>query len=149
MPGELVKLDDEFSRLMGVVNLSTTLDLSKQSGRENLAKALSYENPKLDEVINTEIGIMDIVMRDVESTDEETGEVEVYSGTTLICDGDRYYFTGSNGVKRSLFLATLYRGKPPWNPPLRVLVKQRNFKTKSGAPGRTYELKVVEGNNGQ
>lgn len=143
MAGELVKVDDEFTRLMGVANLTTSLDLTTQEGRERLAAALSTENPLLDGVVNTTIPLTDIVMRDMESVNDKTGQVETYKGVVLVCADGRCYFTGANGIRRSLFLLSLSRGKPPWNPPAEVIVKQRTFTQKSGGTGRTYSLELA------
>lgn len=147
MAGEMIKMDDEFSALMGVSNLSTTLDITTAAGAEKLAKALSYDNPTLDKVINTELQIEDIVVRDMGGVNDKTGEVETYKAIVLVCADGRCFFTGANGVRRSLFLASISRGKPPWHPPLRVIVRQRSFKGRDGNPARSYSFEVISGDH--
>ena len=144
---ELVKVSDEFSRLMGVSNLSTTLDLSTDAGRETLAKALDFDNPKLDGVINTEIQIVNLVMRDMDFVNNLTGEVKTEVAVALCCADGNFFFTTASSIRRALFLASLRRGKPPWNPPLRVIVRQKNIKRRNGEPGRVYNLEVIDDAN--
>lgn len=140
MTAELAKRDDDFNNMFGIQGLWTTLNLSTQEGVSQLAKALDFTNPKLDDVINTEIRIVHIMVRDMEGKPSDEGEIQDYMGIVLICDDGRCYFTGSKGIKQSIFLGYLRRGKPPWNPPLRAIVKQRAFKLQDGNPGRTYYL---------
>lgn len=140
MPNEIVKIDSTFADMMGYHNLWTTLDLTTQEGCTKLAVALDSNNPKLDDVINTELQITDIVTRDMEGVQDDGGEITDYMGIVLVCANGKCYFTGAKGIKQGLFLASIRRGKPPWKPPLRALVKQKTFTLKNGSPGRTFYL---------
>lgn len=123
---------------MGIRNLWTTLDVQTQAGCTMLAKALDANNPKLDDVINTELAITDVVTRDMEGAPDDNGEVKDYMAVTLVCANGNCYFTGSQGIRQSLFMAKLRRGNPPWKPPLRAIVKQRPITLRNGSPGRVY-----------
>lgn len=144
MTNAIAKIDPTFAEMMGVKNLWTTLDVQTQEGCNRLAVALDSNNPKLDGVINTTLSITDLVTRDMEGKPDEHGEVDDYMSITLICSDGKCYFTGARGIRQSLFLASLRRGKPPWNPPLQCIVRQKTFNLNNGQPGRTYYLEFLD-----
>lgn len=142
---EIAKVDPMMSELLGSPRVWTSLDLAVFDNKMLLAQAMLPTAPKLEEVVNTTIKVFNLVVQSVEGINDESGEVEQYAGITLICDDDKMYWTGSNGVRKSIHSMFLWAGQPPWKDGIEVRVISRSFTRKDGKPGRSYYLEPVKG----
>lgn len=108
-------------------DFTTSLDVSTDRGKRLVEKCLNGESESGKECINLELSLVDFLIKPNESPNEETGEVTRYVQTFLICEGDRIVRFSSNGVIKSLSVLCVTRRSAPWDPPLRVLVKDKNI----------------------
>lgn len=105
--------------------LVSSIDVSTPEGQARHMQALFGGGASIQEAMNSEIEILDVVMIGKESLDKESGEVKSYVGITLCLADGTTLFTGSAGVFLSLTEYLRFRPQLPWNPPLRVVVKNR------------------------
>lgn len=132
--------DPMMLELLGRPAVWSSMDLAVLENRVTLAQAMMPTAPKLGTVLNTRIIIRDLVLQPMEGINDDDGEVEVYTGITLVCTDGRMFWTGSKGVKKSIHSLFLIYGKPPWKDGAEVTVIQNEFVRKNGQPGRSYYL---------
>jgi len=78
-----------------------------------------------DDVINNELEIVHVYFCEAQWTNKETGEITDGIRTVLVDrHGDAVSF-GSAGVVQSLKRIGAARGVPPWDPPVKMRVKQK------------------------
>lgn len=107
----------------------TTLDLRQPANIVRLQHALAGSSDSLwDLSPDRVLGITDLAAHYASAVDEETGEIR--SGPMIALIGpDGVYHTGSQFVFRALQLIAMLKGRPPWQPPIRmraVRVRSRN-----------------------
>jgi hypothetical protein len=79
---------------------------------------------KLDDLINKELMVKNAIIARHDWTDKDTGEINPGYKVWLILQDDLVYFSGSNGLTKSLQLIQSFRGLPPWKPPVKCVLKQ-------------------------
>lgn len=137
MANELAKFEGIFGEEQQ--KIWTTLNLQNQADRKLMVKALGQADFTFDDLTDKIFTVENIVVHEVD-IESESGEVIKQLRTVLISpDGTTCSFCSNgmvNGIKN---LAFIY-GMPPWNPALKVKIKQQ--KTRRGY--RTYNIEVIE-----
>lgn len=101
--------------------------------------ALAGACGKLDELINKEVRLKNAIICRHDWVNEETGELKPGHKVWLILDNGEVYFSGSDGLTKSLQLIRGFFGEPPWSPPVKVLIKQVPMGNQ-----RFYHLQLVK-----
>lgn len=117
----------------------SSLDLKSPGGQRDYLKAKQGECLPVDGFIGKPIEIVDLLFHEAESLDPETGEMSSWIRGVLITKAREFIGVGSTGIKNSLADIITVRGNPPFDPPLRVMVKQRT----TAAKRRMYYLEIV------
>lgn len=89
-----------------------------------LMNALSGQLPKLSTLINTEIEVSNVIFQGAQFTNEQTGEIEPGVRSILVLKDGRMYTACSDGIRGCLGMIFQLFSRPPWNPPMRLAVKQ-------------------------
>jgi hypothetical protein len=111
--------------------LVTSIDTSTREGSIKAFNA-SQDPERLDEHLNEEITIKDVIMQNVQVTDEQTGEVTPSVRTILITPEGNAYSATSVGIVNSLHQIFSLFGEPQtWSEPLVVKVLQKHSRTNS------------------
>lgn len=91
---------------------------------------------KLKENIGKELALTNVIVQPTMGENEDTGEVEEYLRTNLICDDGTAYAAGSTGIVTALHnLFNVYGEPDTWDEPLVIKVVEkksnrgRNFMT--------------------
>ncbi len=120
------------------VNIWSSIDINSTEGKMKVQKALASADYGSEHVMKVPFEVQDIVVHGVKIVDEN-GEVTDATRTVLLSpSGETVSFT-SEGVISSLRNIFSIFGLPPFNPPLKVQVKE--VKTRRG--WKTLNLIVV------
>lgn len=139
-PGkELIVPNDWYSQVdrAGII---TSYDLSTVDGRRKVLEARTADCDGAEDYINRTIEISHVLMHSVEMTDHATGENNPEIRTILIGpDGKKVSFV-SRGIVDAIQLIARYGSPPPWDPPIKLLLKRKQL-----SHGRsTYTLTEVD-----
>lgn len=94
---------------------------------------------KLSDNLNTPIHLVDVITMPVSELDEESGEVDEYTRTSLIAADGKAFAAGSNGVLSSLKNLFGVFGTPDtWTEPLAIQVVE-----KKGKKGKFFTIEVL------
>lgn len=111
--------------------LVTSIDTSTREGSIKAFNA-SQDPERLDEHLNEEITIKDVIMQNVQVTDNQTGEVTPAVRTILVTPEGKAYAATSIGIVNSLHqIFTLFGEPQTWSEPLTVKVMQKHSRTNS------------------
>ena len=111
--------------------LVTSIDTSTREGSIKAFNA-SQDPGRLDEHLNEEITIKDVIMQNVQVTDNQTGEVTPAVRTILVTPEGKAYAATSTGIVNSLHqIFTLFGEPQTWREPLTVRVMQKHSRTNS------------------
>lgn len=108
---------------------------SSVTGTDVDARKLVYNAVNNAEQVSDHLGeeflLSNIIQQPTESLNEETGEVEVYTRTTLITPDGKAFSAGSDGIAGSVDNLIAAFGEPSeWAEPLRVKVIERKSRNK-------------------
>lgn len=108
---------------------------SSVTGTDVDARKLVYNAVNNAEQVSDHLGeeflLSNIIQQPTESLNEETGEVEVYTRTTLITPDGKAFSAGSDGIAGSVDNLIAAFGEPSeWAEPLRVQVIERKSRNK-------------------
>lgn len=108
---------------------------SSVKGTDVDARKLVYNAVNNAEQVSDHLGeeflLSNIIQQPTESLNEETGEVEVYTRTTLITPDGKAFSAGSDGIAGSVDNLIAAFGEPSeWAEPLRVKVVERKSRNK-------------------
>jgi hypothetical protein len=98
----------------------TSLDLHDPEQAVHLLKIRQKGDKEAKDCVNLPVELTHILRRWGEQTDNDSGEVRLYLGTTFLTKNGDTISSGSIGLERdleSLFALGLI---PPWKPPLKV-----------------------------
>lgn len=93
-------------------------------GKKLLVQCLSGVQLQGSELLDKELPIANVCFVAGESTDDVSGEIETYVRTVLVLENGSLISFGSSLVAKHLgwIMSPNLYGKPPWNPPLKVVV---------------------------
>lgn len=124
----------------------TNLDMRDEAQQDMLLSAMEEVDYKLNDHINEVINVIGyyVLEREVDSVNEETGEVITRKKHALVLfdDNHKSYATGSNACFMSFSNIVSIKGTPSIDKPLRVKIIETPAKEK----GHTYlKLKIEKG----
>lgn len=102
--------------------------------RETSAKifnALNNPSNRVSDCINQVIEVTDFLIEMTEIANQDTGEISVVPRVVLVDSEGETYQAVSFGMANVIRNVTATCGKAPWNPPVKLLIKQRS--TKNGS----------------
>lgn len=113
--------DGNISRIRMSFNPSTP------TGAIKLVMATLSECPMLEEKSKEKLSLTDYIIHPASSTGDTPGEVQEFDRIVVFDNDGKAYACGSIGVKKSIAVMELIRGKAPWQPPFVVTVKTRRL----------------------
>lgn len=132
--------DLEAPLLEGAPKFWTSLDTGTNEGKKKALKALGNSDFPASYMRDVPFLVQDVLAHEVQVANRETGEITQAVRCVLISpDGKTVSFV-SAGVLGSLRNIMQLFGKPPWDPPLKLAVRDVN--TRSGY--RTYNLVLAD-----
>lgn len=118
----------------------TSLDARKPREAALLALHLGDDGLKPEDFINRDIKIQHVTIFPIRWADEESGEEKRTLSVVLqLEDGERIQFR-SHGILKSLAIAHVVRGAPPWLPALEATLLRRSYS--NGHSGYQLRLKL-------
>lgn len=129
----------DFTGMLG--GLLTSLPAGSIDEKLAVAEALDGTNRNLSECVGDEILIAHILAHTVHKSDKQTGEIVPLTRTVLIDPEGTMFEAKSAGIVKSLRKLMFVYGAPPWNPPIRVKVKE----IKTSDTNKMLHLEIVKG----
>jgi len=102
--------------------MSTSLDLTKNTDRLRLEKAMQGCDGKLTEMVNKTITVTDYVAHDVEMNGKSEGEKVHGVRLVLLSKDGKSYDCVSETLLQSIQLLAFSRGDPPWKNGLKLTI---------------------------
>lgn len=117
-----------------------TFDPQTPEGARLLIAAKMQECKSIKDYINLEIKIKHLFAHPASRVDPATGEFNQWTRVCIITPDNTVIDCGSKGIQESLGLIAMIRGQnPPWEPPVRAIVKAREI----GGGRNFYQLEPV------
>lgn len=107
----------------------TSLDLEKHDNKKLVMRCLGECDERLKQCINAQIEVANIFAHMVDITDDESGEISAQPRIVLINPDGYTWECVSNGIQRDISALVWLYGKPPWNPPLKVIPRLIDLKS--------------------
>ena len=121
---ELVKqVNTAMSAEVGSVVCS--IDNSTREGAKKIYNAMNNPSGKVSDLINKRIAVSDVLIEIRELLNEETGEIARVPRTVLIAPDGTGYQATSVGIFNAVRTAFNAFGPAPWEPALKILIKQK------------------------
>lgn len=124
---------------VGHENIWTSLKLEEKGNKKTMLKALSQADYNFESFPPGGFEVENLLIHEVE-LESEDGELIKQMRIVLISPSGETCSFCSNGVVKGIKNLMFVYGVPPWNPAVKVRVKQ--VKTRKGF--RTYNIEVVE-----
>lgn len=118
--------------------IATSLDVSTAAGRRQAYNCLEGTAARASALIGHPLEVCHVLQHIVRLTSEETGEVSDCTRTVLILADNSLVEAVSAGIAQSVERISALIGPPPWDPPLRCFVRQREL----GNSKRMFFLEV-------
>lgn len=123
LPGQVAPI--EWLKPLPAIGGYTSLDLATQRGRQLFVLSQQGEPENLDAYINQRMTITDIVMHPARREDTATGEIQFWTRCVMITPENKVISCGSLGIMKSLMLAVILHGAPPWPAGISGVLKQK------------------------
>lgn len=118
----------------------TSLDTSTIEGKKKALRALGNSDFPASYMRDMPFHTTDVLVHEVQVANRETGEITQAVRCVLISSDGKTISFVSNGVLGSLRNIIQLFGRPPWDPPLKLFVRDVN--TRGGY--RTYNLVLAD-----
>lgn len=120
---EVASINKAMSEGAGAVICS--IDNSTREGAKRVYNAMNNPKYKVADYINKTIEITDVFIEIVDMLSEETGEIATVPRTVLIDAKGEGYQATSKGIFDSVRKAYNAFGAAPWEPALKIEIKQK------------------------
>lgn len=134
-PSKLSKVESVNPFPQGELQVSTlkwwtSLDLNTDEGRKLFMQAKSGDCFDFNSVNAKEIELHDILIHEVKEDGEPGDLPKVWCRNVLILAKGEMVAGGSQGVRDSIADLMICKGRPPWNPPLKVRLMSQTTASK-------------------
>lgn len=106
---------------------ATSLDLRTDRGRKLFVEAQQKDCADWNERINKQLTITDVLLHPAFTTDPETGERKDFVRCVVFTKSGEMLDFGSFGVLKSLRLASILYGPPPWPDGITGILTQKQL----------------------
>jgi hypothetical protein len=128
---ELVKAQPQELAAPTKENVLTSYNREDKAQALLLWSALSHSDSSADDLVGQQIEVEHFVQHWITRVDDETGEVRDVLRTVLVGPDGKRVSTGSETISKSIAMAARVFGvRPPFDPPLRFVVREGRSRTK-------------------